>query len=74
MNAAFILAFACAEDDSTGEGCPAADRVDDRRACEVEEAELRVEEAAAPLPGSLDRVEVVAQNISWKKKSEPVEA
>jgi hypothetical protein len=57
VNAAFILALACAEDDGTGEGCPAADRVDDRRACEVEEAELRVEEAAAPLPGSLDRVE-----------------
>ena len=46
-----------AEDDGTGERGPATDRVHDGGAGEVEEAEAGVEEAAAPLPGGLDRVD-----------------
>jgi len=51
-----ILPVGRPEYESSGQSCPAAERMDDRIACEVQEAQVG-EPAAAPYPGPDYRVD-----------------
>ncbi|MPN29188.1 hypothetical protein SDC9_176639 [bioreactor metagenome] len=56
-----IFAVAGSKNDGTGQGRPAADRVNDRVAREIKETQIR-QPAAAPYPVADDRIDNKRQN------------